>query len=210
MGYKSPFFIVKDLMSPLQCEDTVRRLQHSFPNLDQAGNPTITYKGNLLSQLRITDMFMPLMDNVEKYYGFKFKTLTPFTFEWYPTGFVGQKATSEGSIFVNRKGESKTWQRIKDYDFTVVMFLNDINDGLDFDANFEVRGGKLEFPTHDFGFNPIRGTTIIYPCCPNFINAVAPITAGSLNIIRFQIIATETFQYDMNAYPGGYLEWFNE
>jgi hypothetical protein len=208
MDYKSPFLIVKDLLSPLQCEDIVGRLKHTIPNYDQTGNPTITYKGNALSELRISSIFDSITPNIEKYYSFNLKTLTPFVFEWYPPGYIGQKATCEGSVLLSKRGESTIWQKVKDYDFSVLIFLNDYNDESNFDDDFEVRGGKFEFPTHDFGFNPSRGTSVIYPCCPNFINAISPVELGNLNVVRFNIIATEEYQYNPDNFPGGYMEWF--
>jgi hypothetical protein len=210
MPYKSPFLIVKDLISPLQCEDTVTRLKHTFPNKDQSGNPTVTLKGNTLSEIRVVNVFKDIIPSIEEHYKFSYKTLTPFIFEWYPTGFLGQKAFCEGSTLINKKGQNKRWQKTKDYDFTVVVFLNDYNNDHDFDERFEVRGGKLEFPTHGFGFNPERGTAIIYPCCPNFVNAVSAIDLGNLNLIRFQIVATKEYIYNMADFPGGYAEWFSQ
>lgn len=210
MDYKSPFLVIEDLVSPLQCEDIVNRLKHTLPNTDQKGDPTVTLKGNRLSEMRIVPVFKELLPDVEQYYNFQTKTLTPFVFEWYPTGFSGQKATCEGSKFVGKRGQSKAWQKVKDYDFTAVIFLNDYNNDIDFDPYFEARGGKLEFPNHGFGFNPKRGTTVIYPCRPNFVNSIAPVELGDLNIIRFHIIAKEEYDYNMENFPGGYKEWFPE
>lgn len=208
MPAKSPFLIIRDLISPLQCEDIVHRLKNTSPNSDQLGNPTVTYKGSRLSEMRITTIFNTLLPTIEEYYTFTTKTLSPFIFEWYPSGCTGQKATCEGSILLNKRGESMLWQKVKDYDFSVVVFLNDFSEEQNFDERFEVRGGKLEFPTHDFGFNANRGTTVIYPCRPQFVNAIGPVEAGDLNIIRFNIIATTEYHYDQDNFPGGYMEWF--
>lgn len=208
MDYKSPFLIVEDFLSPLKCEDMVERLKHTIPNTNQKGDPTVTYKGNRLSEIRVMPIFEELLPEIENYYGFKTKTTTPFVFEWYPTGYSGQKAGCEGSKFTGKRGEKSSWKKIKDYDFTVILFLNDYNDKTDFDPYFEVRGGKLEFPTHGFGFNPQRGTMLVYPCRPNFINAVAPVELGDLNVIRFHIVAKEEYQYNPDNFPGGYKEWF--
>ncbi len=209
MSCKSPFLVLKDLVSPLQAEDMVARLKHTVPNINQRGDPTVTFKGNKLSESRTLTTFNQLVPAIEDYYEFETKTLTPFTFEWYPTGYVSQKATTEGSQFISKRGQSVVWNKIHDYDFTVVVFLNDYNDTKRFDERYEVRGGKLEFPTHEFGFNPERGTAIVYPCCPNFVNAVSPVELGESNIIRFHIIATEEYKYDINKFPGDYTNWFS-
>lgn len=209
MDYKSPFLVLEEFASPLQCEDMIERLNHTIPNTDQKGNPAVTYKGNRLSEMRVMEVFKEYLPSIESYYGFETKTTTPFVFEWYPTGFLGQKATCEGSKFTGKKSEKTSWKKIKDYDFTAVLFLNDYNGNTDFDINFEVRGGKLEFPTHGFGFNPQRGTMIIYPCRPNFINAIAAVELGDLNMVRFHIIAKEEYEYKSENFPGGYKEWFD-
>lgn len=210
MDYKSPFLIVEELISPLTCEDVIKRLNHTIPNTDQKGNPTVNYKGNKLSEMRVLPFFYEILPEIEEYYNFKTKTLSPLVFEWYPTGYTGSKAECEGSILVNKKGQAQQWQKVKDYDFTVVIFLNNYTDEYNFDERFEVRGGKLEFPTHDFGFNPSRGTTVIYPCRPNFVNGISPVEVGDLNIIRFHIIAEEEYEYNMDDFPGGYKEWFSD
>jgi len=210
MSSKSPFLILKELLSPLQAEDMISRLKHTIPNADQRGNPTVTLKGNVLSESRVLSVFDQLVPTIEKYYEFQTKTLTPFTFEWYPTGYVGQKATCEGSQLTNKRGQASKWHKVYDYDFTVIVFLNEYSDSNMFDERFEVRGGKLEFPTHGFGFNPERGTAVIYPCRPNFVNAVSPVEIGDLNIIRFHIIAKDEYAYDMNKFPGDYTKWFSE
>lgn len=206
---KSPFLVARELVSPLQCEDMIDRLKHTIPNTDQKGDPTVTYKGNRLSEMRVVPMFKELLPTVEKHFGFETKTLTPFVFEWYPTGFSGAKAACEGYSYSKKRGSGASWQKINDYDFTVVIFLNDYNDdSMGFDDMYEVRGGKLEFKTHEFGFNPQRGTAVIFPARPNFVNAVAPVQLGDLNLIRFNIIAKEEYHYDMDNFPGGYKEWF--
>ena len=71
MNYKSPFLVVKDLISPLQCEDIITRLKHTTPNTDQMGKPTVTYKGNQLSEIRVLPEFVNVMPQVEDYYGFE-------------------------------------------------------------------------------------------------------------------------------------------
>ncbi len=208
--HKSPFIVVKELLSPLQCEDMIHRLNHVIPNTDQKGNPTVTYKGNRLSEMRGLQAFTPIVEKIEKYYEFETKTLTPFIFEWYPTGYSGSPAKCDSYHVSGKRAQTLKWSKVKDYDFTVMVFLNDYNDGVDFDERFEVRGGKLEFPTHGFGFNPERGTAIIFPARPNFVHAIAPVELGDLNIIKFHIIAKSEYQYDMANFPGGFREWFRD
>lgn len=208
--HKSPFLIVKEMVSPLQCEDMIVRLKHSIPNTDQKGDPTVTYKGNRLSEMRIMPIFDELSPELENHYKFETKTVTPFAFEWFPMGYSGQSAQCESSKITSKRGQQATWSKVKDYDFTAIIFLNEYNGDGFFDERFEVRGGKLEFPTHDFGFNPERGTMIIFPCRPQFVNAISSVEIGNLNLIRFHIIAKKEYVYDITNFPGGYKEWFPE
>ena len=105
MSSKSPFLVLKELVSPMQAEDMVDRLKHTIPNSDQKGDPAVTLKGNRLSESRVTTSFNQLIPAIERYYEFETKTLTPFTFEWYPTGYSGQKATCEGSQLSSKRGK---------------------------------------------------------------------------------------------------------
>jgi hypothetical protein len=208
MDHKSPFIVVKEVLSPLQCEDMVKRLKHTSPNLNQLGIPTVTYKANNLSEIRISPIVEQLIPVIEQHYDVKIKSKTTPMFEWYPEGYQNNKATSEGYRRITKRGKKPVWQRVKNYDFTILTFLNDYNNETDFDEQFEFRGGKLEFPTHGFGFNAERGTVLIFPTRPNFAHAITNITAGNLNIIRSHLITDSEFEYNMDDYTGSYKDWF--
>lgn len=209
MSYKSPFLIVRNFLSPLKCEEVVEGLRNTLPNTDQRGNPTLTVKGSRLFESRMLPDFKDLLPDFENYYNVETKTTTPFAFEWYPTGYAGEKAKCDGYQFLGKRGKSAEWIRVKDYDFTVTIFLNDHSDSHNFDERFECRGGKLEFPTHDFGFNPTRGTMVIFPCRPQFINAVGGVQLGDMNMIRFHVITKDDYEYNPEEFKGGYKEWFS-
>jgi hypothetical protein len=100
--------------------------------------------------------------------------------------------------------------RLYNRDFTGVIFLSDYQEQVPFDDEYEVFGGKLEFYSHKFGFNPQRGTLIIFPSDPHFINATSPIQAGDLFQIRFHITCTQPYLYNPKNFPGNYTTWFNE
>jgi hypothetical protein len=103
---------------------------------------------------------------------------------------------------------NEKWERSNNNDFAAILFLNEYNDNPAFDSDFEVYGGQLEFLTHGFSFNPRRGTLIIFPGAPNFINNTATVTVGELNQIRIHFAAHELFVYDMNKFLGNYKVWF--
>lgn len=203
MSYKSPFFIVKEFISPLQCEDIVERLNNNYPNTDVDDVPVKNIKYNNLTELRILPALEDILPKLENYYSFKTKGILPFKFEWYVEDFKVEPPQTLSYVYRKHK-----WTRVSEISFTGIIFLTDYNDKPPFDNDFEVYGGKLEFMTHRFGFNPQRGTLVCFPEGPNFINTTAQINAGELNQIRFHIVAETPYNYDPNNFPGNYKVWF--
>lgn len=202
---KSPFYVVKNFISPLMCEDIISRLNHTFPEADVDDNylKTITY--NKLSEIRVLPYLEDVLPSVEQYYGFESEGILPFKFEWYVEGFTPSAPSCESYSY------SKTgWVRTSDVGFSGVIFLNDYNATSPFDAEFEVYGGKLEFTTHQFGITPQRGLLVIYPEAPNFINTTGPIQAGELTQIRFHIVPIVPYKYNISNFPGNYKTWFKD
>lgn len=78
------------------------------------------------------------------------------------------------------------------------------------DEAFEVYGGKLEFPTFDFGFLPERGTAVSYPAVPNFINAVAKVEIGQLDILRILHRSDMMYMYEPRNFRGSPKVWFSD
>ena len=203
MNNKSPFFLVDEFISPLMCEDIIFRLNHIYPDVDLNDVPLKSIKYNALTEIRILPMLEELIPELENYFEFEYEGILPFKFEWFVEGFKVQPPSCESYTY------TKTgWMRIKDIGFTGVIFLNDSNSNPPFDNDFEVYGGKLEFTNHQFGFNPKRGLLVVYPEAPNFINTTAPVKAGELNQIRFHIVPTIPYKYDMKHFPGNYKVWF--
>lgn len=203
---KSPFLVFEEFLSPLQCEDIIIGNNNTYPNLDKYNKVQPLFSGNKLAESRIIpiieDDVIPVM---EQHYGVEVKGVKQFIMEWYAAGYEGtNQPRCENSIFINGK-----WQRSNDNDFTGIIFLNDFNDAMPFDADYEVFGGQLEFITHKFSFNPQRGTLILFPGAPNFINNTAAVKAGELTQIRFHIATHELFVYDREKFQGSFETWFN-
>lgn len=202
---KSPFLVFEEFISPLQCEDIIIGNNNTLPNYDKDLNIRPLYFGNKLAEVRISPLIIEqVIPRVEDYFDVDVKGLTEFEFEWYMEGYSGDDPIRcENSSYIN--GE---WKRINDHDFTGILFFNDYNDKSPFDPEFEVYGGALEFPTHDFSFNPNRGTLVVYPGAPNFINHVAAVEAGELTLLRFHLATHEPYVYNMDEFPGNYRTWF--
>jgi len=193
-------------MSPLRCEELVDKLDFKHPNTDEEGVPQKTFRGDEVGELVVFDIFKSRIPEIERYYQMEYRGTEPMSFEWYPPYCLGEKPHCENSVY----GTTKKWVRQKDRDFTCILFLSDFQETIPFDSDFEVFGGKLEFPQHGFGFNPERGTLLIFPSGPNFLNNTTPIAAGELFQVRFHIAAQTPYQYNPNRFPGNYLTWFQD
>jgi hypothetical protein len=204
MQTKSPFYIVDDFISPLQCEDIIERSNNVMPTFDSNDMVLQVNKNNKLTDNRLLQPLKEIIEKIEKYYGFEYKAITRFSHEWYPEKYKSNVRKCDNSVYSKNNG----WKKINENDFTGIIFLNEYNDKAPLDPYFEVKGGKYEFPTHNFGFNPIRGTLIIHPSGPNFVYNVSNVEIGDLNLIRFHIEAEGGYKYDMNNFQGNYKTWF--
>lgn len=202
---KSPFLIFKEFISPLQCEEIITGNNNTHPNFDKDGKVQPLIVANKLAEIRLTPIIVEeVIPAIESYYNVDVKGIKPFDMEWYSAGYEGKMTPRcENSVLMNGK-----WVRSNGNDFTGIIFLNDYRDTPPFDPEFEVFGGKLEFVTHNFGFNPERGTLIVFPGAPNFINVTGEVKVGELTQIRFHIATHELFVYDMNKFKGNYEIWF--
>jgi hypothetical protein len=200
----SPFYIVQNFISPKQCEMIVDNLGYYSPDVDKEGNPIKMMRHHEESEKIVYEKFAPLIPTLEKYYDFEHRGTESMTFEFHAEGVVPE------AIADNSKWVKKKWTRTRDRDFSAVLFLSDYQEQLPFDSDYEVYGGKLEFLQHKFGFNPERGTLVVYPSSPHFINAISEIVAGDLFMARFYMAAQVPYQYLPENFPGNYLNWFSE
>lgn len=203
MEVRSPFYVVQDFLSPLMCEEIVDDINFLFPDFDIDGIPQKTVRGHERSEEVIFQRFTNHVSALEEYYNVEYRGTHPMTFEWYPQACPGNKPHCENSDYIN-----KQWTRTRDRDFTCILFLSNYQERVPFDSDFEVSGGKLEFMYHGFGFNPQRGTLIVFPSGPNFINATTVIEAGDLYQVRFHVSTMEPFVYTRTDFPGNYSTWF--
>lgn len=201
---KSPFLVYENFISPLLCEQIVDNVDVIIPDTDVDGKPTKMIRHDEESELLIYDRLKPLYSKLESYYqGFKHRGTERMSFEWYPQGMKAAHPHCESSDYLRKK-----WLRTRDRDLTGVLFMSDYQEQIPFDNDFEVYGGKLEFPQHNFGFNPQRGTLIVFPSCPHFINGTTTIEAGDLFQVRFHLAATMPYLYQPNQFPGDFTTWF--
>ncbi len=202
---RSPFFVAEDFLSPKTSDQIVDALNIQEPDTDPQGNPIQSIRFNHHCESIVFNRLEDIREAVEQYYGFEWKGTQTMTFEFYPEDCRdGLQPMCSNSVYSNRK-----WIKNKNIDFTGVIFLSDYNAGTEaFDPNFEVFGGKLQFPQHKFSFNPARGTMVIFPAGPHFIHSTSRIQAGDLFMVRFHITAKVPWTYDPRAFPGNFTSWF--
>ena len=158
------------------------------------------------AQELIFERLLPIIPRLEQHYNVKYKgTEQPMVFEWLAEGSKSTPPMCENSHYVNGK-----WLRTKHRDLTGVLFLSEFHDTVPFDDDYEVYGGKLEFPQHGFGFNPQRGTLIVYPSDPHFINVTTGVQAGELFQIRLNISTEKALVYQPAEFPGEFSTWLQE
>lgn len=208
MKSKSPFFVIEDFISPLMCEEIIEDLDNQIPDVDEKNNPVMSVRFNRLSEMRLcTAIEEFLIPDIEAYYGFTYKGMYPFEFEWYPQGCKKNRQRCENSISTG--GGRPIWHRSSGKDFCGIIFLNDYNDKPPLDQDFEVNGGKLQFLNHKFSITPKRGTLVIFPGEQHFINCTSDVKIGDLHQIRFFINASEPYKYNPKLFPGNYTTWFS-
>jgi len=199
---KSPFYVVQNFLSAKQCEIIVDNLGYYSPDTDKDGIPLKMMRNHEESEKKVYGKFKQIIPSLEKYYGFQHRGTEPMTFEFHSEG-VKPEAVCDNSKWVKKK-----WVKTKDRDFSVVLFLSDYQEKIPFDSDYEVYGGKLEFLQHKFGFLPERGTLIVYPSGPHFINAFAEIHIGDLFLSKFYLAASVPYLYQPIDFPGDFTNWF--
>ena len=201
---KSPFYVVREFISPLMCEDIIDMCNFTIPDIDKDGKAVKTFKRCEPAAEVVYERFRDLVPKLQVHYGLEHKGMEQPDFEWLSEG-SSTKPQGENSVFV--RGQ---WLRVKPADLTCVLFLSDYSDTVPFEQEYEVYGGKLEFPQHKFGFNPERGTLIVFPSDPHFINLTSEVVVGDLYQARFNVVAKTPYLYQPNQFPGNYLSWFKD
>lgn len=200
---KSPFFLIREFMSPLECEDVILGIDETEPNYNIDDKPVKTIMRLPVLQSRLWNRLSEYFDSLEEYYSTEIYTLTPIDFEWYPTNCEEEIPRCENSMYRDNK-----WAIYNDYDFVVVVFLKNFNNKSDFDEISECYGGQLEITNHNFSFNPERGTAVIFPANQYFINRTKSPTYGDAHQLRFFITCEDRFNYKREDFSGNHTTWF--
>jgi len=207
---KSPFYVIQEFLSPLKTEEIVDAMDCQEPDTDVDGFAIRNIRSNDVCEEMIYHTMQEHLPAIEEYYNIKYRGTERVMFEWYPHGCAKQEPRCENASYAKKPGQKGGWVRNRDRDLSCVLFLSDFQSNIPFDTDYEVYGGKLEFPQHDFGFNPQRGTLIVFPSGPHFINTLTDIVYGDLFMARFHLAAQAPFLYDPKNFPGDYKTWLEQ
>ena len=203
---KSPFYIIPNFLSVKHCDAIVSDLGFFVPDMDEETDKAILMqRHHEKNEILIYEKLMLHMNDIEKHYDFSYAGTERITFEFYAPG-ADRPVHCENSDFLRNK-----WVQTRNRTITgVVFFQNYMNPEEIFDQFEDVYGGRLEFPTWNFGFNPIKGTLVLFPSDPHFINGTSEVIAGNLITARLHISSKTPWFYDPAKFPGGYDSWFKD
>lgn len=199
---KSPFVVLPELLSPLQCEMMVDSMNLTIPQFDEDDNVKPLVLINELMEMRLADATLQLCDIIDDHYDVSVKSVSKHRFIWYPEEYSDKKVICDNSKFMDG-----SWVRKNKYDFSAIIFLSDYNENPKFDDFYEVYGGRVQFPTFDFSFMPQRGHLIIYPSSDNFMYNISDVKAGDLNIIQVFFQCDEPYEHDYTKFENNYKQW---
>ena len=201
---KSPFLIYEDAISPLQCERIVDSVEFITLDVNKQGKPIESTKTSDLGSSLIHAAIQTHAEEIATRYGAPILDLDATRVIWSDST-VSPRPLCDNSVRVQN-----SWLRVHNRDLVAVVFMSDFNDKPPFDSDFEVYGGKMEFPSHGFGFNPVRGTMIILPCDPHFTHLLSPISIGDLYISKTYITLERPLIYSPKNFPGTWSQWLSD
>jgi len=200
---KSPFYVVEEFLSPHLADVVLDYISFTVPDTDKEGHEVKTRKPSEKAEGIVYERLLTLLPEIQAHYNIVYRGTESMEFEWIPAG------AKTDFMCGNSKYIRGKWLRVANRDLTGVVFLCDYQEKVPFEQEYDVYGGKLEFPQHNFGFNPQRGTLVLFPADPHFINITTQILAGDLFQIRFHLAADRPYLYNPKNFPGNYQTWFS-
>lgn len=200
---KSPFLIFKNFISPKFCEELVKNI--AFEEKHKNQNNFFVRESEYGEKILISKLQEIVIGKIQNHYGVTIKGSEKFKFEKYVEGSMDLHKVEN-----SKKMKDGKFLKVNGRDFTGVLFLKNYREKLPFDYETEVMGGKLEFFQYNFGFNPERGTLVLFPSGINFINVTAPISVGELYQVRMQFLCTIPYFYNPEEFQGNFYSWFIE
>lgn len=201
---RSPFFIVSDALSHLGCETLIESLDPSPILLHPVTKlPVKTNLHGRYLEPMVDDTVASIRAEFENHYNITIADVKNVTVEWYAEG----AATTAASIHTHTL-RNQQWTKASQTDFIGLIFCSEYNARPPFDSDYEVYGGQIDFPTFRVQFKPVMGTMVIFPAAANFIWGVTQPAVGDLFLVKFDIVCTQSYQYDRQRhFSTDYRTW---
>lgn len=205
---RSPFYINQEFISQKTCDYIVEYSKFNEP--DEQEPDKYLSKTQMMDphcEQLLFNRLQEFLPEIEQRFGIETRGVESMTISWHPGECVdGTDIRCANAAHVKGK-----WLKNKDRDLTCHLFLSTYNDnvGDGFDPDYEVFGGKLQYPQYDFSLNPQAGTLIVHPSGPHFVHAYSKVLVGDLFYVTFHIKAKEPHIYNPTDYPGTYQQWFS-
>jgi hypothetical protein len=205
MTIKSPFLVYQNFLSSTDCDQLAQTVRVELLKNDEGVLQPVN-RFHEEAELEIFDKFQHLIPEIEEHFGVKYRGTEHLVFQQFPVSNQNaEEPHCENAVFKRKK-----WLRVKDRDLTGILWLKDYQESPPFNIQTQVLGGKLEFPVYNFGFQPQKGTLIVYPSCERFISLTTPILVGELQCVRFHICGEGFWLYDPEKFKGDFRTWFSD
>lgn len=190
MSLKSPFFIIEDFLSPLQCDRLL--------GLNQVPNAGCCIRHLNEGQFSVVkNSITDYSDQISERYGCELSPDIKLLFQQFPEN---PSAPALNPHIDGWESFRKKWTKVKNIDLVGFIPLKSYCDSLPIDLNFEVYGGKLEMLNFNFSILPERGSLILFPAAPNFIHALSPINFGSFEVIKIHCTFSQPWTFDISKF----------
>jgi hypothetical protein len=190
MSKKSPFFVVEELLSPLQCDKLIalNRIQNSPSSVRHLNEGQFSIVKNSI---------LDYTSEMNQRYGTTVSDDIKMLFCQFPENASAPALHAQIDGWVSQK---RKWNKTKNIDFIGIIPLKSFCDSLPIDLNFETYGGKLELINFNFSILPERGSMIVFPCVPNFLYAISPINFGSFEMIKVFFSVDGDWEFVLDDY----------
>ena len=206
---KSPFFVDQEFISQKTSDYIIDSSNFIEPDISPDGKPmSLNRVLDPHCEQLLYNRLQEILPKIEEHYGITTRGVETMSISWIPEDSIdGDDVRCGNAAFVRKK-----WLKNKDRDLTCHLFLSSYNDAAieGFDPDFEVFGGKLQYPQYDFSFNPQPGTLIVHPSGPHFLHAYSKVFAGDMFYVTFHISSQLPHIYNPKEFPGNYTSWFSD
>jgi len=177
--------VVQNYLDPAWCNALVQQCETLEGNRHATGKSRddgtfeeVESKARVSEAIGASQLSLDIVETVRNVYQNVVQPHFQTKLEWFETPEVlryrkGGEYIMHSDAY-NWKPDEKTWKRVIDRDFSLLLYVND---------DFE--GGAVYFPNCDFGLKPSRGLLVAFPSDWRYIHMARPVTSG----VRYAIVS---------------------